>query len=66
MMAELTLDSELVKRLGRRIHNQRVRIRHLEDVCWQRSTEGRWRVWFELAKKYHKELIWWKRAFNRG
>lgn len=49
------------KRLERRIHNQRVRIRWLEDICWQRSTEGRWRVWFELAKRYHRENIALKR-----
>ena len=65
-MAKLSPDGEHIKRLGHRIHNQRVQIRYLEDLCWQRSTEGRWRVWFELAKKYHRELIWWKRAFDHG
>ena len=61
MMTQL----ERIQSLERKIHNQRIQIRWLEKLCYQRHPEGRWRKWFELAKKYYCELIWYKRAFDQ-
>ena len=60
----MSTEAEHIKRLGRRIHNQRVQLRYWEDLCYQRSTEGNWRRWFELAAKYNLENIELKRRLD--
>ena len=48
---------EHTKKLERRIHNQRVRLRQVETFAAHPSyKERRWRLWFDYAVKLSKKL----------